>query len=637
MTDSLVSIPQPFLFAPADLKSVLIAENVARGFNIPIYQRLFAWTPKEVAILLGDFYNSFIQGKGRHYFVGNLTLNYNSVTGYLDIIDGQQRITTLWLIGLVLKWKTPQINWASFLQNDYGISLRFIAREDDNVFLNSLIKNNKLNELSEVNSGDINQMMIAAIKCIIEFLEDNKRAGEIDDFSNFIFNQVKLAAVFLPEEIDLNKYFEDMNNRGLQLEAHHILKAYLLEKIPEPNQIAYGDVWDAVSQMNQYVEYGLKGTLKENRNLLYDKRQEQYFIKAGNGKADVDKNKLSSLISEALNQEYKIYEPLKKDNISDNVVSIVNFSEFLLHVLNIFSKNKELPDYTFSYDDKKLIETFKNSTVIDSKYARDFIHFLFRARLCFDESVIKSITTPEGNHWEIRKIVKRENEDEFERKKYYEGNVVQLQSLLYVSTTATLWLTDVLNFILTEDKATEESLINCLETIDRKLHNNCPSVGELSKGVTTSRYWFFKLDYLLWKKWSQPDSLIPEFKEIDNLRIKIKNFQFRDNRSVEHIQPRSPEGKDWELSLSDNELKIAKIKDNFGNLALISISSNSSYNNQLPKLKRDDFIKRSKNWGIESLKLLDAYQYDWTIENMNTHQDEMIKIISDEYKAANKV
>ncbi|MGB4843274.1 MAG: DUF1524 domain-containing protein, partial [Ferruginibacter sp.] len=160
-------------------------------------------------------------------------------------------------------------------------------------------------------------------------------------------------------------------------------------------------------------------------------------------------------------------------------------------------------------------------------------------------------------------------------------------------------------------------------------------VTELSKGVTTSRYWFFKLDYLLWKKWSQPDSLIPELKEIDNLRIKIKNFQFRDNRSVEHIQPRSPEGKDWELSLSDNELPISKIKDQFGNLALISIRSNSSYNNQLPKLKRDDFIKRSKNWGIESLKLLDAYQHDWTIENMNKHQDEMIKILIQEYKVDN--
>jgi hypothetical protein len=87
----------------------------------------------------------------------------------------------------------------------------------------------------------------------------------------------------------------------------------------------------------------------------------------------------------------------------------------------------------------------------------------------------------------------------------------------------------------------------------------------------------------------------------EDLKDKIINFQFRDNRSVEHFQPQNPtEGIDWKKSES-SPLSISKIKDQFGNLALISVRSNSSYNNQLPHLKKHDFVKRSEKWGIKSL------------------------------------
>jgi hypothetical protein len=640
----------PLLFSPITLNEVF-EQFQAIGFNIPIYQRLYAWTEKEIGTLLNDFYNSFktTEDYDNEYFIGNLTLNYNEFSKCYDIIDGQQRITTLWLVGLVLNLRNTTVNWNNFLVYKNEPTLRFTARQEDNDFLNELITTNQeysntnnnlesINELISKNSNDnLNQMMINAINCIDVFLSQPKINENAVEFSRYIFEKVKMASVFLPKSIDLNKYFEDMNNRGLQLESHHILKAYFIENISLNQQENYAKVWDAVSQMNQYIEYGFEGTLIENRRSITTNFDAIYLPKDANVNPDIDEigaqknevepeNQLRYLVSEAIKSEYNL-EKEKEETYKEKVISIINFPEFLLHCLNIYSNEEDVKKY--SYDDKKLIETFNSAKIYNE--AESFIKFLFEARISFDKYFIKSTNTNEGVKWETRFIFKKENEEDFERKKHFEGEVIQLQSMLNASLTSSLWLPKALIYTM-KNKVTEIDFITTLKEIDKSNNSTLPSISELNKGTQTSRYWFFKLDYLLWKKWVIEENEIPCFSEIPNLKDKIRNFQFRDNRSVEHVQPQNPtEGIDWKTS-ELNKLSISKIKDQFGNLALISIRSNSSYNNQLPKLKKDDFIKRTKNWGIESLKLLDTYSFDeWTIEKMNEHQNSMYKLLEDDY------
>lgn len=643
---------EPILFSPATLTEVF-AQFQAEGFNIPIYQRLYAWTEKEIVTLLQDFYSSFtiIENHDKEYFIGNLTLNYNEISKCYDIIDGQQRITTLWLIGLVLNLRNSNDNWNNFLIYKNEPTLRFTARQEDNDFLKELLitnqeYSNKSNEVDNLkiliskNSYDnINQLMINAITCIDNFLNQKVKDRDEVDFSHYIFEKVKMASVFLPQSIDLNKYFEDMNNRGLQLEAHHILKAYFLANMSGEKLDRYAKVWDAVSQMNQYIEYGFEGTLIENRRNIIKNLNSAYlpsdsgansnnFDFATIEKSDVPKNQLRYLISEAIKTDYKT-ENEKEENYKEKIVSIINFPQFLLHCLNIFENKGDFK--RFSYDDKKLIETFNTAKIYDR--AEAFIIFLIRARISFDNYFIKSTTSSEGVRWEIRLISTKDNEDDFERKKHLEGEVEKLQSMLNASLSPNLWLTKALSFTMYNEKVVAIDFRTKLEEIDKSNNPNLPSIWELNKGTQTYRYWFFKLDYLLWKKWSLGENEIPDFSDVPNLQGIIKNFQFRDNRSVEHVQPQKPqEGIDW-VTDEKNDLPLSKIKDQFGNLALISVRSNSSYNNQQPKLKRDDFIKRSKNWGIESLKLLHIYSYsEWTIKNMNEHQKDMYHLLEEEYK-----
>ncbi|KAA6330648.1 hypothetical protein EZS27_020673 [termite gut metagenome] len=77
--------------------------DVKDFFNIPIYQRLYAWEEEQIVQLLKDLYSSYQKNPLVDYYIGNWVIYQRSDTTRYDIIDGQQRMTTLWLMGFVLK------------------------------------------------------------------------------------------------------------------------------------------------------------------------------------------------------------------------------------------------------------------------------------------------------------------------------------------------------------------------------------------------------------------------------------------------------------------------------------------------------------------------------------------------------
>ncbi|EOR09512.1 hypothetical protein F896_01004 [Acinetobacter genomosp. 15BJ] len=76
-------------------------------FNIPIYQRLYVWGKEQIYTLLDDIVAAWLEAKNDFYLGGTLVIEraVNELEGirYFDLIDGQQRFTTLWLISVVLK------------------------------------------------------------------------------------------------------------------------------------------------------------------------------------------------------------------------------------------------------------------------------------------------------------------------------------------------------------------------------------------------------------------------------------------------------------------------------------------------------------------------------------------------------
>ena len=244
-----------------------------RLFNIPLYQRLYAWEEDQIKQLMDDLYYSFEKDKDKDYYIGNIILSKND--GIYDIIDGQQRLTTLWLIGFVLKNKGN--DWENFLLANGDLRLNFIAREEDQKFLETLLKKDKSVEkidsiLAGMTAEEINGQMVNAIKLIRRFIIEDVDKNHRENFSAYIYNHTKSVGVVLPQGTDLNKYFEVMNNRGVQLEKHEILKASLLEKLEDKGD-TYAAVWDACSQMDQYIEKGL-GLKKEVLSFFEDNKKD---------------------------------------------------------------------------------------------------------------------------------------------------------------------------------------------------------------------------------------------------------------------------------------------------------------------------------------------------------------------------
>jgi hypothetical protein len=137
-----------------------------------------------------------------------------------------------------------------------------------------------------------------------------------------------------------------------------------------------------------------------------------------------------------------------------------------------------------------------------------------------------------------------------------------------------------------------------------------------SHGTSFHHYWFYKLEYLLWKTWDKND-------------FKIKQFRITSKNSIEHVFPQNHE---FGNKLDNTETDWL---NSFGNLGLLSVGENSSYNNQSVVKKKDDFDNKHT---YDSLKLAKVYSSpginNWAIENIQQHQQEMITILKQHYKTA---
>lgn len=136
----------------------------------------------------------------------------------------------------------------------------------------------------------------------------------------------------------------------------------------------------------------------------------------------------------------------------------------------------------------------------------------------------------------------------------------------------------------------------------------------LNRGTGTNHFIFHWLDYLLWLK--RPD----EIKE------QVDKFNFKETTSVEHFMPRNLLGREGKRVLGEWENEL----NNFGNLALITPSSNSRQNNSSPKEKAR--IAADENKDPESLKYVLMMEIarsrekegkDWKVQDSIDHGNKM--------------
>lgn len=212
-------------------------------YIIPIYQRNYAWSKEEIEQLLDD-----INDINRKYYLGSLIVNEIERNRF-EVIDGQQRLTTLFLLLSYLKYDSIKID-----------SLRFEAREKSNKTLKAIYET-KAGYKEFKNEEEYSTDIIEGYS-IIENYFLGKDADFISRFEKKI-SSVYIIRTQVPKDIDLNHYFEIMNTRGEQLELHEIVKAKIIGAIETDGKITdddridkviAGEIWDACAQMDKYIQ-----------------------------------------------------------------------------------------------------------------------------------------------------------------------------------------------------------------------------------------------------------------------------------------------------------------------------------------------------------------------------------------------
>ncbi len=637
------------------IKSDLITlKNVVeneRFYSIPLYQRLYVWGEDQVTTLLEDLERA-TKTPDNYYFLGG-TMIISNQSKY-DLIDGQQRFTTLWLLSYELKNELEAFAYAT-INKSYVKRLSFAIRDFANQYFTNPDNYSQLSKEEQLQLEGITQ----AQKTIQTFLNADER-GNINEFkqklTKFLFERVAFIETEMPAGIDENRLFEVLNNRGVQLQHHEIIKSKLIQYIPEDEKRKYAQIWEACSIMDNYIEKNIKDvcgfkwgdiTQKETDEDVEIGLPSDIMNRIAKSTSDYEDKHLTEILGW---DKYDLKEENEEyDYDSGKVRSLISYPMFLQHALRIFIFKNKYEGFTTEkvaeVNEKKLIETFENyfyPYYLNETKVKAFIELLLKLRINFDKHVIKWIEK-EANQ-EIH-LIKRlyQNKKVLQRKEPLSNEgFALLQSMLYHSQqiTTLYWLTPFLNKTLQEDNTENlykyllklDNLMFCSELsedlslrswnlIDNKLNDFNPNIKALSRpsGTAFWSYWFYKTDFILWylKASQQGDDW--------------KNYRMTKKNSVEHISPQNRREYDenilWDENetLSDDEKK--KRLDDFGNLVLLAVGMNSEYSNKSFAEKRTSFFEKKRLDSLKSAVIFENQKWNWDL--CEQHRNEMITLFEE--------
>lgn len=441
-------------------------------YFIPIYQRNYAWGIDEIETLLDDIKNY----NGEGYYIGSLVVREKD--GLFEVIDGQQRLTTLFLI-------------LKYLGQDVKGELKFEAREKSNETLSKIYKDIKLDDLSSTEIAN-------GFNVIRQYLEKNQ------NFDKDKILKAQILRIPVPENADLNHFFEIMNTRGEQLEAHRIVKANILGVLEEKDRKIAALVWDACADMDRYVQMSFSTDIRkkifgENLEKACTSQSGLFGISLN----DEGENSESKSIDEILKLTFSTNKAVEDKDENIRFSSIINFPNFLLQVNAAMDDTNSKTSTNELLDDKNLINSLSKHWDNNEK-AKNFIYNLLKFRFLFDKFIIETDENDkkDGEKWSLKMLKRYYNngKDTFSYVDTFGGNglVTALQSCLritYTSPRAMEWIFTLLKQL--NENTTAHNMQKILEQYTKEKVKN--ALGKSSSYPTCERIILAYLDYILYR------------------------------------------------------------------------------------------------------------------------------------------
>ena len=616
-------------------------------YTIPLYQRAYAWEDKQLVQLIEDIQDV---AEDANYYIGSLIVAKQN--NKYEVVDGQQRLTSLFL-----------------LLNCLGVNVKptltFACREKSNYTLRNieelLTENRSKLDMDRIESG-----IQRGVKILSHEIAK-------DDFDKESFMH-KLAKVIVyrievPENTDLNRYFEIMNTRGEQLEQHDILKATLMSNLSDDAEKGlFAKIWDACSDMTGYVQMHFISKNNAVREAIFSGEWNWMpSSKWTNYKKvmKVDSNEaVGHSIKTIIDKDFKVEddEGYTDGDVRVRFESIIEFPYFLLHTLKVFialqgiehiDQEAKITDELL--DDKKLIDAFNRvftygvtaeGKLVDNKeeFTRRYILCLLRTRYLFDKYIVKREYANDSTdgEWSLKSLFVSGQQSK--KKPYYRNSKftksgewnstndwrnktnIMMQSALRVSYTSPKvmhWITKLLIWLseddckhIKNDDITKFDVVAenvAIESVKENFFSVCDD-GVYAMGVNTPHIVFNYLDYLLW------------YYDREGKK-KYSDFTFEFRNSVEHWYPQNPSEGTFE-SWKDGV-------DQFGNLCIIQRNVNSKFSNMSPEAKKSTFKDMISKGSIKLRIMSELTEKDddkvasvyWKETMYKKHEEEMLNLL----------
>lgn len=207
-----------------------------RVYRIPYYQREIRWENKEVLELLDDIADS------SRYF-GSIMLS-KVADGIYDVLDGQQRITVLYMILTFLKKRySTAVNVFDFckIENEsFGGFVQYVGAECEVLNLDDQARESVL-------KSDMYRQ-IPRLRCIWNIIEKSEHFTTRIKVKKFIdkFQLCRVGLLINLGELKNIKSFLDVNVKGIKLDAEDIFKGYLFDL---DDRVCIKEYWKEIKQL----------------------------------------------------------------------------------------------------------------------------------------------------------------------------------------------------------------------------------------------------------------------------------------------------------------------------------------------------------------------------------------------------
>ncbi|HFU75231.1 MAG TPA: DUF262 domain-containing protein [Arcobacter sp.] len=332
------------IFRPDNKTIEEIFGDTEAFYNMPIYQRPYAWDKERVEQLWYDMleaYKNNLQDESidKNYFLGSVVVVDKDK--HQDVVDGQQRLTTLTILFCTLR----DLNIFNDNEEKINIlkdSIQDFRKKKQRLKLTTHSNNQALFEETIINGIDFNKskkdiknnrflQTSYYFKNLILKLQDKKsedNISSISEFINYIFNKTTMIKVVCYDENFAIKLFSVLNDRGLDLTPADIIKAYLMESMvdDEIKLNSFIEVWKQIESIIEFTDEKMEGILNlylyylitQNPKKSLQDELKQQFKNKDSQKIILDIKKFAENYSEIVNSTQDNYISMLK-YLSHNV------------------------------------------------------------------------------------------------------------------------------------------------------------------------------------------------------------------------------------------------------------------------------------------------------------------------------